>query len=99
MDELTLNKAVAEKLGYSFVDAWGGLDNQTMIYVSDEEVHNMDVDYCNRWADAGPIIEKYKISLEYEYMMGAWSADCVTHSILDESPLKAAMLCFLEMEI
>ena len=101
MNDLTLNKAVAKKLGYSFTNALGGLDNQTTIYISDEEVHNMDVDYCNRWADAGPIIEKYKIDMKHRE--GAWYA-CFSdkdHLVItdDKSALKAAMLCFLEMEI
>ncbi len=111
MNELEINKAVAEKLGYSFTNDLEGLDNQTTIYVSDEEVHNMDVDYCNRWADAGPIIEKYKIDLLFYKYDEKWSAESAVFDVpvtdhgapitrnYEENPLKAAMLCFLEMEI
>jgi len=99
MNDLEINKAVARKLGHEYIVNGGEL------YILVEypepicEQRQRFRDYCNDPSDAWPIIEKYKISLQYEYMMGSWSADCVTHSILDESALKAAMLCFLEMEI
>ena len=98
MNELDLNKAVAVKLGFTGVVLSLYGPPSVRAIASDESMLR-SFDFCNNWQDAGPIIEKYKISLQYEYMMGSWSADCVTHSILDDSPLKAAMLCFLEMEI
>ena len=101
MNELEINKAVLEKLGYKFFEPVlrSDEDESSITVINMKADRTVNVDYCNEWQYAGPIIEKYKISLQYEYMMGSWSADCVTHSILDESALKAAMLCFLEMEI
>ena len=100
MNELDLNKEIAEKLGFTEVKSFSIYPGKSEITVRGLHHDIWHVkDYCNNPADAWPIIQKYKISLQYEYMMGSWSADCVTHSILDDSPLKAAMLCFLEMEI
>jgi len=71
-------------------------------------------DYCDDPADAWPIIEKYQIGLEpvYQITIAAnrksedewWTAK--SHNSegwpirgSDRNALKAAMLCFLEMEI
>ena len=49
----------------------------------DGKVYGTRVNYCNEWGHAGHIIEKYKIVLDHS----------------DPRTLRAAMLCFLEMEI
>ena len=104
MNELEINKAVAEKLGYEYVVHGGEL----YILVPHPELPGEERqrfrDYCGEWKDAGPIIEKYKISINFDYAAKIWYADTVSEGLEhvrfeDVSALKAAMLCFLEMEI
>lgn len=68
-------------------------------------------DFCNSWADAGPIIERNSIGIEKEvsiccdlcndlYETGNWEA---THATRDfffshKNPLRAAMVVFLMMQ-
>lgn len=55
-------------------------------------------DFCNSWADAGPIIEKTKINLAWGYDE-KWGARTVhTPIIKHENPLHAAMIVFLMMK-
>ena len=67
-------------------------------------------DPCNNWADAGPIIEKYGISLIFEKDQepGAYSNFEIGMSGYDfncdigvghKNPLRAAMMCFLMMRV
>jgi len=108
MNELEINKAVAEKLGHTFEVHPEGV----YIVVHPEPFKSCRMaDYCNNWQDAGPIIEKYKIDLLFYSSDGKWDADSAFFEVplkdsgapitrnYDENPLKAAMLCFLEMEI
>lgn len=63
-------------------------------------------DYCNSWADAGPIIGEYGISLEYDH--DEWCAKAGNaaigengdhlHYCWSKDPLRAAMICFLMMK-
>jgi len=58
-----------------------------------------EVDYCNSWADAGPIIASNRISLRNRHE-GDWQAVNewgVSHSYIDKNPLRAAMVVFLMM--
>jgi hypothetical protein len=65
--------------------------------------------YTGSWSDAGPIIEKYQISLIKDVKCGYWQAfpDAEwSHGGLEfgmdhenKSPLVAAMLVFLDMEV
>jgi len=56
-------------------------------------------DYCNSWADAGPIIETGNISLTCHQSRGFWAAifnrKCMEQH---ENPLRAAMIVFLMMK-
>lgn len=61
-----------------------------------------DSDYCNSWADAGPIIEKFGIGLmpfkkspakAWPLSTGLLSNASVEH----ENPLRAAMIVYLMM--
>ena len=55
--------------------------------------------YCNSWADAGPIIASNRISLRNRHE-GDWQAVNewgVSHSYIDKNPLRAAMVVFLMM--
>ena len=65
--------------------------------------HEQSADYCNSWADAGPIIEANGISM-------IAPSDCVTDwqarpsqgnytsGDYDKNPRRAAMICFLKMQ-
>lgn len=56
-------------------------------------------DPCNSWADAGPIISKYNISLIFGF--GHWdamSADGESLKSEEVNPLRAAMIVFLMMQ-
>lgn len=53
-------------------------------------------DYCNSWADAGPIIEKENISLTCHQNRAEWAAIFNRHAMAAHSnPLRAAMECYL----
>lgn len=101
MNDLEINIAVAEKLGA--VNVRPTKEGTNVFW---EVKHNFFVkNYCNQWSDAGPIIEKYKINLNFRCM----GPDNVRAHVIDDkkrytagvekNPLRAAMLCFLEMEI
>lgn len=61
--------------------------------------------YCSKWAAAGPIIEANGISLMHEESLGKWCAGktywvdgCewqLDIDVMDENPLRAAMIFFL----
>ncbi|WP_241597723.1 phage protein NinX family protein [Rosenbergiella epipactidis] len=52
-------------------------------------------DYCNSWADAGPIIQENKIPLNP--FRGEWVAG-ERRNVKDKNPLRAAMIVFLMMK-
>ncbi|RRW77638.1 DUF2591 domain-containing protein [Pantoea dispersa] len=53
-------------------------------------------DYCNSWADAGPIIENENISLTCHQSRDEWAAIFNRHAMAAHSnPLRAAMECYL----
>ncbi|MGL4000003.1 phage protein NinX family protein [Pantoea eucalypti] len=54
------------------------------------------LDYCNSWADAGPIIEKENISLTCHQSRDEWAAIFNRHAMAAHTkPLRAAMVCYL----
>mgnify|MGYP000976120782 CR=1 FL=1 len=64
-------------------------------------------DPCNNWADAGPIIveNKMTISPQANFDESQWGASCGVDDNLNpefavwsENPLRAAMICFLEIK-
>lgn len=107
--DLEINKAVAEKLGYYeirkveryevYPDPYRG-----SAIVCEQKIEGYDVravyNWSRNWGDAGTIIEKYMIGLKHNPANGMWLADAYNYPyFIDKSPLRAAMLCFLEMEI
>lgn len=56
-------------------------------------------DYCNSWADAGPIIEKHRIAIEPAKQSEVWAAqhDEFTFFYAHKNPLRAAMIVYLMM--
>lgn len=55
-------------------------------------------DYCNSWADAGPIIEKNHIDLICYELDACWGANKGMPCAYDNHPLRAAMIVFLMMQ-
>lgn len=62
-------------------------------------------DYCNSWADAGPIIQENYLSVECDDMFDApmpssyWKAhNPKGNHYTDKDPLRAAMIVFLMMQ-
>ncbi|QDH45597.1 hypothetical protein AAM22_gp22 [Pantoea phage vB_PagM_AAM22] len=60
-------------------------------------------DYCNSWADAGPIIEKNRISIEFDGDDTAQWCHTISCEGLygieyQSNPLRAAMIVFLMMQ-
>ena len=81
------------------------LDFEINVQVAD--VTGKHADYCNSWADAGPIIEQHGITLAYD-SDGSWVADATAYwvdgiewqidGVIHENPLRAAMVAFLMMQ-
>jgi hypothetical protein len=99
-----INKAVAEKLGQNrYTKTFPDGTSEELTF----EIIKNTTDYCNSWADAGPIIEKYRIALIHPNdMTDEWTAakfgdmcDSALFQNEHKSPLVAAMLVFLDMEV
>lgn len=96
--DFEINKAVAKLLGLKLFE--GSVTKKT----GDKWVRvipSRNFDPCNNWADAGPITDGNKISIEYR---GHKSLKPVakrfgsnSHNIADENVLRAAMIVYLEM--
>lgn len=55
---------------------------------------------CESWADAGPIIEKYRITIMPASQGENWMAQAFEYALTDVSarPLRSAMIVFLMMQ-
>lgn len=111
MNDLEINIAVAKKLGVFHAVA----DDEVSIWVLEPSIMEIDqlavvhADYCNNWADGGPVIEKYEISMQYNpfFGNGYWMASVQDDLVeggkrietTDKRLLLCAMKCFLEMDI
>ena len=100
MNDLDLNKAVADKLGYQYQIGSEEDDTESGVYLVHQGVVFLEFNTKRDLQDAGPIIEKYKINITYREKLKNWVANNHnTFSPPGDEPLKLAMLCFLEMEI
>ena len=93
-----INKAVAEKLGQNrYTKTFPDGTSEELTF----EIIKNTTDYCNSWANAGPIIEKHGITLIA--LKECWLASCGDNPSSSrnehKSPLVAAMLVFLDMEV
>lgn len=84
MSDFEINKEVAIATG---LDLSGVTQENYWMY-------NMK-DYCNSWADAGPIIEKFRITIDSD--TDVWFASDDKHCHTHYNPLRAAMIVFLMM--
>jgi len=115
MSDFEINCAVARFMGEKFTiptpenpNNWMILSGNTLTELNfDGSVCAVIVkDYCNSWADAGPIIVANKIDLIQDNGQGCalattsaiqmFQGDDV-HIEQDENPLRAAMIVFLMM--
>lgn len=93
MKDHEINAAVGEAMGW----------NAKFIHQDDSVTFRDDLgrlrgrkNYCNSWADAGPIIEKENISLTCHQNRDEWAAIFNRHAMAAHSnPLRAAMECYL----
>lgn len=95
MTDFEINRKVlaiasgAKPLGYAH-----NADKRSAGVVKSNQYHWYD--YCNSWADAGPIIEKENISLTCHQSRDEWAAIFNRHCMsANQNPLRAAMECFL----
>ena len=111
MNNCEINKEVAIKLGFNIEDRQNASlkSFSSSVFVNDGGCRR-EFNPCRSWSDAGPIIEKYGISMIFER-----ADDCCTAMVINrinqggqieadithenKSPLVAAMLVFLEMEL
>lgn len=104
MSDFEINKAVGEIIlegKWACRPGSAGNDSESWYYGSVDAFvtpYPALPDYCNLWADAGPIIESEKISLTCSKVTGLWLAihdrNSANH---DPNPLRAAMITFLMM--
>lgn len=102
MTDFEINFEVAKAQGYDTqVAQHFGLNGLSTVRTTEKHV-----DFCNSWADAGPIIEDSKLCLVYEDSKQFWSACFFDFDnkyknkvgTTDKNPLRAAMVVFLMMQ-
>lgn len=101
MSDHDINAAVASSLGVDFDSHESGI-YASVKWCGDNVVSVAGiVDYCNNWADAGPVIEENNIWIQPD-MIGDGLWHCYDRE--DEfhskhaNPLRAAMIVFLMMK-
>lgn len=103
MSDFEINKAVAEAQGYDTkLIQFFGLQGLSKVRTTERFF-----DYCNSWADVGPIIEKHLICLAADVFAepqdgGKWVAQPAygwdSERVRSENPRRAAMIVFLMMQ-
>lgn len=102
MSDFEINKSVALAVGYQLSSDFQSLLDEfspgcvNVIIEGSQSTFNP----CNSWADAGPIIEKYRIGIENDG--DCWLCACFSeHGGFEsehDNPLRAAMIVFLMMQ-
>ena len=75
-------------------------DSEINTLIADIEGRCSTPDYCNDWADIGPIIEREKITVDFwDYKQWIAHNNGYTPFVKTraETPMKAAALCYLKM--
>lgn len=101
MTDFEINKAVAIAEGHSCYYGDGSFTNGLMgrkVTVKGNGVVGC-MDFCNSWADAGPIIERERITITSALKRDWWDAIDISANIevRHENPLRAAMIVLLMM--
>lgn len=105
MTDLEINKAVALALGCHIRKSAYDTD---YYFTDDDKAWNKcaphgpveNFDPCNSWTDAGPIIERYRITIMPASQGENWMAQAFEYAVADVStrPLRSAMIVFLMMQ-
>lgn len=100
MSNLEINRLVADRVGGYLGDTGDWMSNGVKCKDCDGFGY-YEQDYCDNPNDAWPIIVSNKISTNH-VKDNTWLAIYADHldifKTLDENPLRAAMICFLEMK-
>ena len=99
MSDFEINCAVAKAMGASTTESSVANERTVFFEIDDALMHK---DFCNSWADAGPIIEKHNISLLCSTMRSQKVWEAMTpngeeHCWAETNPLRAAMIAYLMM--
>ena len=76
-------------------------DSEINTLIADIEGRCSTPDYCNDWADIGPIIEREKITVDfwdYKQWIAHNNGDTPFVKTRAETPIKAAAMCYLRMK-
>ena len=117
MTDFEINKAVAIARGYAEENCdfgWAGKPDVGVEWSEEAGYPTKSFNYCNSWADAGPIIACKFIAMvpAYEFqdereeklmLTGRWGAESINEDAKslvarDSNPLRAAMIVFLMMQ-
>ena len=98
LSDFEINKAVAIALGHKCYYDNGSFTNGLMgssVVVKGNGIIG-SVNFVNSWADAGPIIERYRLYLD-PIFISDWcvTTECDTYRAINKNPLRAAMIVFL----
>lgn len=102
MSDFGINKRVLEiKSGLKALNYAHNADKRSAGVVDINDNYHW-FDFCNSWADAGPIIEKNQISLDAIYEGGprwlSFAGEDSEFRQTDKNPLRTAMIVFLMMQ-
>lgn len=105
MSDFEINKAVAVAQGYPAENCdfgWTGKPDVGVEWNDETGYPTKSFNYCNSWADAGPIIQDKGISLTYVgkgHLRGEWGADAPSGKpyLYGGNPLRATMIVYLMM--
>lgn len=110
MTDFEINKAVAIARGYAEENCdfgWTGKPDVGVEWNEQTGYPTKSFNYCNSWADAGPIIESKGISI-VKFEGDHWIADGKAYwvdgvewnigGVGNKKPLRAAMIIFLMMQ-
>ena len=97
MNDAEINLAIAQ-IEYPN-DSWRMTHGDGVATIAGQDL--IVKDYCNDWADIGPIIEREKITVDFwddKQWMAHNNRDTPFVKARAETPTKAATLCFLKMK-
>ena len=100
MSDFEINRSVAVLEGYNCsVKQYFGEKNLSAVMTTEGSL-----DFCRKWEDSGPIIERERITLiapntgDYYKKWDSHGPDSDGYCQSDENPLRAAMITFLMMQ-
>jgi hypothetical protein len=104
LSDFEINKRLAELLGWKVVND-NPTPNKGLLVVSSEDQCRA-IDYCNSWADMGPLMVEHSISLnkiedEWEAHNGEIDQGGLVVAniyLMHKNPLRAAAIVYLMME-